>query len=302
MVIKEVKMNKTKYLSIFEEYQDKNLKESTLIRKRQTVTKFLNYLENNGHNDLKDVSEFDFYNFVNSLNYRSQTLSGVRFTLRELANIYFQKGLLEFDGYKLFPLIKTNKRDSLLSCYTQEEISQLINAVNLKNKHGVRDKCMLVIAAQTGLRSSDIVGLKFDEILWDKKIISKIQAKTNKSVTVPFTDDILFLLLDYLKNYRPSSNSEFIFVSEKTKDKLKPAILTSVAYKNYKKSGINISGKRKGAHTLRHSLATAMLKNNTPMPIITGVLGHTSMNTTQKYISIDIEGLRSVSLEVPDVR
>lgn len=51
---------------------------------------------------------------------------------------------------------------------------------------------------------------------------------------------------------------------------------------------------------MRHSLATTMLANNTPVPVITGVLGHASSRTTQKYLSIDVDGLRKVSLEVPE--
>lgn len=295
-------MDKTKYLKIFIEGQKSNLKEATIIRKSQVVRFFLNYLEEIGYEDLSDINEFDIYDYLNSLNYRSQTLSGVRFVLREAANIFYSKGLIDFDGFKLFPIIRTNKRDSLFSCYTQEEISSLINTIDLKNKNGVRDKCLLTIAAQTGLRASDIAWLRFSEILWDKEIISKVQYKTGKPVSVPFSKEVMFLLVDYIKNHRPLSDSDYIFVDDKTKDKIKPNILTAVAYKNFKKSGIDISGKRKGAHTLRHSLATAMLKNNTPMPIITGVLGHSSMNTTQRYISVDIEGLRSVSLEAPNVR
>lgn len=294
-------MDKTKYLKIFKESQKSNLKETTVIRKSQVVRFFLDYLEEVGYEDLSDINEFDVYNYLNSLNYRSQTLSNVRFVLRETANIFYSKGLIDFDGFKLFPIIRTNKRDSLFSCYTQEEISSLINTIDLKNRNGVRDKCLLTIAAQTGLRASDIAWLRFSEILWDKEIISKVQYKTGKPVSVPFSKEVMFLLVDYIKNHRPLSNSDYIFVDDKTKDKIKPNILTAVAYKNFKKSGIDISGKRKGAHTLRHSLATAMLKNNTPMPIITGVLGHSSMNTTQRYISVDIEGLRSVSLEVPNV-
>lgn len=293
-------MDKTKYLNLFKENQSSNLKESTVTRKLQILRFFLDYLEESGHDDFGSVNEFDFYDFINTLNYRSQTLSGIRFVLREVANIFYSEDILSFDGFKLFPIIKTNKRDSLFSCYTQEEVSLLINTVNLKNINGVRDKCMLTIAAQTGLRASDVVWLRFSEIYWDKKVISKTQYKTGKQVTVPITKDVMLLLADYIKNHRPSFNSDYIFV-DNTGNKLNPSILTSIAYKNYKKSGIDISGRRKGAHTLRHSLATAMLKNNTPMPIITGVLGHSSMNTTQKYISVDIEGLRSVSLEVPNV-
>ena len=61
---------------------------------------------------------------------------------------------------------------------------------------------MILIAAECGLRSSDIIWLRFDEINWDKKLISKTQHKTGIHVNVPFTEQVQFLLLDYLKNHR----------------------------------------------------------------------------------------------------
>ena len=76
-------------------------------------------------------------------------------------------------------------------------------------------------------------------------------------------------------------------------------MLTKNKKKAFLKANIDISRKKAGAHSLRHSLATNMLKNNTPLPIIKEVLGHTNINTTERYISVDIEGLRRMSLEVP---
>lgn len=76
-------------------------------------------------------------------------------------------------------------------------------------------------------------------------------------------------------------------------------ILTSIVRNAFIKADVDISKKKAGAHSLRHSLATNMLKNNTPLPVIKEILGHTNINTTEKYISVDIEGLRRMSLEVP---
>ncbi|MFR6581618.1 MAG: tyrosine-type recombinase/integrase [Ruminococcus sp.] len=110
-----------------------------------------------------------------------------------------------------------------------------------------------------------------------------------------------FSLLDYLKNHRPDVRSEYIFINTVTNSAFTSAkILTQIVYKNFEKAGIERRYRKRGAHTLRHSLATTMLANNTPVPVITGVLGHASSRTTQKYLSIDVDGLRKVSLEVPE--
>jgi site-specific recombinase XerD len=68
------------------------------------------------------------------------------------------------------------------------------------------------------------------------------------------------------------------------------------------KAGIETAGKKHGLHSMRHSLASNLLSSNTPMPVITGILGHKNSNSTNLYLRIDIESLRSVALEVPNER
>ena len=280
--------------------QKDGIKDATMIRKLQTVRKFLSYLETVHTEDMLSLDRNTVYEFLNTLNYRSQTISGVQFTLRQFFNIMHEGGLVSFDGYQLFPMITTDKRDSILSYYLPEEIKALIENVDITKKCGIRDKCMILIAAECGFRSSDVVWLRFDEINWDKKVISKIQKKTGIRVDVPFTEKVQLLLLDYLKNHRPDVKSEHVFINTVTNSPFLTAnILTQIVYANYEKAGIERKRRKHGAHTLRHSLATTMLMNNTPVPVITGVLGHVSSRTTEKYLSIDVEGLRQVSLEVP---
>lgn len=69
--------------------------------------------------------------------------------------------------------------------------------------------------------------------------------------------------------------------------------------KYMKLADISINNRKHGLHSMRHSMASNLLKHNTPLPIITGILGHENTNTTRLYLCIDIEQLRSVALEVP---
>ena len=294
-------MNSAKYIELFKNGQKEGIVDATVNRKLQIVRKFLRYLDDTQIDDFSSLKKETVYEFVNSLDYRPQTISGVQFTLRQFFNIMHGHGLVSFDGYQLFPVITTDKRDSVLSYYSSEEIKILIESIDTTKKCGIRDKCMVLIAAECGLRSSDIVWLRFDEINWDKKIINKIQHKTGIRVIVPFTEQVQFLLLDYLKNHRPDVRSEYVFINTVANSAFTSAkILTQIVYKNLEKAGIERRCRKRGAHTLRHSLATTMLANNTPVPIITGVLGHSSSRTTQKYLSIDVDRLREVSLEVPE--
>lgn len=291
--------NLAEYLLIFKENQRRELSPKTIARKVYETEQFLIYLESNGKNDLKNFDVTVVYKYITSLNFATQTISGIQFTLRNFFNIMFEKGLCEIDGYKVFPIIFTNKRDQILSYYQTDEIKELLLQIDPTKPNGVRDKCMLLLAAQTGLRASDILGLRHDKILWDKQIIHKIQEKTKLPVSVPLPENIKYLLIDYLKNHRPESGENYIFISEKTRKRYSDSELYVIMNKYFQKSAVVIGNRKHGPHTLRHSLAARLLENNTPMPVITGILGHKNLNTTSKYLSIDIEGLRKAALEVP---
>lgn len=74
----------------------------------------------------------------------------------------------------------------------------------------------------------------------------------------------------------------------------------SVVSKYFTIAGLDISKRKHGPHALRHSLASNLLKNNTPMHVIKDVLGHTTLNTTKIYLNIDFGTLKHFALEVPD--
>lgn len=300
-VKEEYKMiDSTKYINIFINHQRPEIKQVTILRKVRVLRFLFEYLELIDIQDLYDVTKMNVYDFLLTKSWRSQTKSHAQFVLREFFNYMKEESFSQFGGYELYPIIITNKRDSILSYYSEEQIRKMIDSIDTSCKCGIRDKCMITIAACTGLRASDIVFLTFSEIKWDKNIISKIQRKTGVLIEIPITNQIKFLLIDYLKNHRPNINSEYIFINSVNNLPFKDAkILTNIIKKAFLKANIDISRKKAGAHSLRHSLATNMLKNNTPLPIIKEVLGHTNINTTERYISVDIEGLRRMSLEVP---
>lgn len=83
---------------------------------------------------------------------------------------------------------------------------------------------------------------------------------------------------------------------------LKPASLHTIVTKAFHDSGIVINpGRRHGPHALRASLATAMLEENIPLPVISETLSHSTTDTTKIYLKVDIHHLRPLALEVPDL-
>lgn len=286
-------------LELFKQSQKEGLCEKTINRKICEVTKLLSFFESKGIQNFYDFNIQEIYNYLNFLEHASQTKSGLQFTFREFFCTLNKLGMSPFDGYQVFPVIFTNKRDRILSYYSTEEIKSIISKIDINYANGLRDKCMVLLAAQTGLRASDILGLKFDEILWDKCIIQKMQQKTSLPVSVPLPENIKYLLIDYIKNNRPKSNTNFVFINPDSLARYSDTELYFIFNKYLNHSTVSVGNRKHGPHALRHSLAAKLLENNTPMPVITGILGHKDINTTSKYLSIDVEGLRKTSLEVP---
>ena len=143
-------MNSAKYIELFKNGQKEGIRDVTVKRKLQTVRKFLSYLED-AQTDLSNIDRKNVYEFVNSLDYRSQTISGVQFTLRQFFNIMYKQGMASFDGYQLFPMITTDKRDSILSYYSPEEIKILVESIDTAKK--MRHQRQMYDPYRCGMRS-----------------------------------------------------------------------------------------------------------------------------------------------------
>ncbi len=113
-------------------------------------------------------------------------------------------------------------------------------------------------------------------------------------------EDVGLAIIDYLKYARPeceSTKSIFLRLIPPT-GKLEAPTLHSIVTLHMRTAGIRIeNGKKHGPHALRHSLASVLLEENTPLPIISEVLGHTNTESTSVYLKIDIKQLRTCSLK-----
>lgn len=287
------------YSEILEEFI--NLSSLTISSKRVTITSFINYLGDNNVKDFYHCLQKNVSGYLSSLDdLSSSTISGRTFILRHFFNYLYSKKLTSFSGNELFPVIFTNKRERVLSFYSIKEIRKIISIIDRGTPYRKRDFVIVPLTAELGIRSGDIIRLKMSNIHWERNTIEFVQHKTKMFNQLPLLENIKYALIDYLKNGRPKSDSEYIFIG--VKNGRKPLTNTCIHYivsKNFKKAAIDISERKHGPHAMRHSLASNMLHNNTPMHVIKEVLGHSNLNTTRMYLNIDVDTLREIALEVP---
>jgi site-specific recombinase XerD len=119
--------------------------------------------------------------------------------------------------------------------------------------------------------------------------------------SLPLLNDVGESIIDYLKNGRPQIDSQFIFLRHSAPyTELTAAALHPIMKKYRTLAKIPTEPPRKaGLHALRHSLATSLLEDATPLPTISEVLNHKKTETTRIYTRIDVSGLKKCALEVP---
>jgi len=188
------------------------------------------------------------------------------------------------------------------SVYSKEEVEALIGAIDRGHPQGKRDYAMILLAARYGLRISDIIGMRYCNLDWEHNRIILFQQKTGKKIILPLSEEVGNAIIDYLKYSRPNIELPYIFLTAKAPYRELSSNGMGMAIRDYFRiAGVNFTNRKHGPHSLRHSLASNLLKSNESLPVISEILGHSNTETTMEYLRIDIQLLRQCTLDVPFV-
>ena len=162
---------------------------------------------------------------------------------------------------------------------------------------------MLLLAILLGMRAGDICALKFKNLDWHQKLITYTQQKTQKVNTLPLLPVIGDAIIDYLKNGRLDSDCDNVFIRHiHPYGEFQSSTTLSENLKRYMKyAGMTVK-KRKAVHSLRHTLASSLLYDGTPLMTISNILGHNSPKTTSVYTKVDLPALRKCALSYGERR
>ena len=179
-----------------------------------------------------------------------------------------------------------------------EQVQRLLAVVDRREPNGRRHYAMLLLIATYGLRGCEVRALRLDDIDWVHDEVTIFAPKTGRSRRLPLTRSVGDAILDYLREERPPSVHREVFLSSRPprgplRSKINPWLARC-----FDKAGIETP--RRGAHTLRHSLAIHMLRSGETLKSIGDVLGHRNPETTFIYTKLNVEDLRTVALE-PEV-
>lgn len=293
----------TAEFSAFLEYRKKQQYSMTTINKDiYSLNKFSAYLDASAITSVRQLNSSHVVGFIKWLSAEGKVpmLREVASTIRLLLYYLYKENMVLENLSGFVPKVKARK-DLIPSVYTPDEVESMLQHIDRSSPRGKRDYAMVLLAARYGMRASDISALLFENIHWNENTIDFSTVKTGKHTVLPLTGEIGNAIIQYLKYGRPVTEDKHVFVRlQKPYREIQPSNLHGIVTRAMKAAGIVIqTGKRHGPHALRASIATEMLKQNVPLPVISEALSHDNTDTTRIYMKVDIGHLKMLSLDVP---
>lgn len=283
--------------------QKHKLTRATINDYKNSLKLFNNYLKETSVEILSSDTIYGFFKSVGS-NERTNSnnqLYKYKVHLRRFLRYLLSLDMVDKTIIDCIPDIKYIRNKELPSVFTNDEVKRIVDSIDRNSSVGKRAYAMVMLAIKYGLRASDVVNLEFKDIDWENKIIRIDQKKTKRTVELPLLPEVGNAILDYLRNARRKSSLPFVFLN------IKGPItsITSTAFYHILNNYINVSSienldkRHHGPHSLRHTLASQMLKNGDELTTISATLGHSSTQVTTVYLSIDYLNLKECCIPMP---
>jgi len=293
------------YELFVEECEYRGYANATISSNIQKVQFFLRYLDSVPVKSSGEITISYIEDFINTYDTASVKYIGtILYVLRNYLSFIYEKGFTSCDFSLLLPKIRVIRNASIPYAWKKEDVLKLLGTIDREDPKGKRDYAIILMIVRLGLRISDIRSMKLSSLNWNRKTIRLDMQKTKQSIELPVLDDIGWAIIDYLKNGRPATTSDCLFVRHRPPYKAfgETETFHKSLHRYMVKAGLHIPlNEHHGMHSLRSTLARNMLEAQAPLPIISETLGHQNINTTSIYLKIDINGLRKCALDPEEV-
>ena len=283
-----------------------HLRLSSLAVRIGSVSKLLAFLGSRGVLKLQHVQAADLIDFIDSLHrFRPRTVSYTVSDVRQFLRFLAMRGIVPHDLSQVLPTIRVHYDTTIPSVWDPQLVVKLLMVIDRSSPKGKRDYAMLLLASRLGLRVCDLRRLTLDNLDWETSTIAIAQAKTGAALRLPVSEEVGEALIDYLRFGRPPVQCREVFLN------LKPPPgpfsdedhLYRIMTHWRRAAGIEFrTRQRQGFHSLRHTLATQLLREQTPINVISDILGHSTTASTLIYAKTDMEALRGAALDIEEVR
>lgn len=273
------------------------LAKASLASYRSDLLHFSAWLEAQQLPPMVSADDYTLMRFVAELSQTLRASSQARYisTLRRFFRFLLAKGLIDADP--MLKIAMPAKPSRLPKVLSEGQVDALLAAPPLETPLGLRDRAMLETLYATGLRVSELVGLRLHEVNFDMGVV-RIFGKGGKERLVPLGEQSIDLLRSYLAEARPlilgPRQSDDIFVTARGSAMTRQAFWQLI--KRYSLSA-GIDPARLSPHVLRHAFATHLLNHGADLRVVQLLLGHSDISTTQIYTHIARERLKTLHAE-----
>lgn len=274
------------------------LKPNTMEGYLRFVYYFLSYLENRGYTALSQICSGDITVFVVLVcqEHYAPTSLGAHITgLRRFVSLF-----PELEGYASEIPENLLKKQDIIPVYTEDEYERVSQYLT-ESRMSECNRAISLIAFETGLRAVDICKLELSDIDWKHDTIHIRQKKTGKTLAIPIRPVLGNALAAYLLEERPPSDSACVFL--RSVAPYHPLTDHSGIYNILRQvlaeASVEPDGRISGTRMTRHSYASRMLRNGVPLPVISQALGHSSPDSTLRYLSTDSRTMAECTLPLP---
>lgn len=219
-------------------------------------------------------------------------------SLRAFFRYLYLCGETATDLAEFVPTVSDWRLSDLPKFLEPQQVESLLTSCDQNNKVGQRDYTILLHLTRLGLRAGEIVAMTLDDIHWEVGELT-VRGKGPRTDRLPIPRDVGEALVTYLKQGRPACSTRRVFIRARAPYQ---GFSSSVAVCNIVQRALlraKLQPPSKGAHLLRHSLATHMLRKGASLTEIGEIMRHTSISTTEIYTKVDMAALRALAQPWP---
>lgn len=273
---------------------ERGLSDNTVSSYGMDLQQFIGYLKEQEIDNLNDVDKqviIDYLDYLMKKGKANSSIVRCVTSLRKFFQTMKQDGIIDESPMLTIETPKSEKH--LPEVLSTEEVEMLLNAPDVTQTLGLRNRAILELMYATGLRVSEVVNLRLEDLHLDVGIIQTI-GKGRKERIVPIGDEAITWINNYLRDARPelckTRRSPFLFVNFHGERLTRQGVWKNLK-NEVRKAGIT---KNVTPHTLRHSFATHILENGADLRIVQELLGHSDISTTQIYTHISKKRLSEI--------
>jgi site-specific recombinase XerD len=283
--------------------RQRGLAERTIFHAWRFADRFLRFRFGEASDDLSQITSADIVDFLQHLTtrtppFRDKTPST---HLRNFFRYLFKAGKTATNLSLAIPSVAQRYGTRLPRHLTPEQVGTLIGAVRTATPRGKRNYAMVLLLARLGLRPPEVIAMRLDDIDWRSGEII-VRGKGARHDRLPLPPEVGEALADYIRCDRITT-SRVLFVTERPPHRpfKDGQVLNRILNDAFARTGLTPPVPYVGAHILRHSLATNLVRSGASLEEISDMLRHRSRASTMIYAKLDIDGLRSIAQPWPIV-